>query len=295
MSRGEAARWTAGATAPPPEALGLQTVTVAGIGIADSSVAETIAALTEPRARPVLGFALHVGGLNAASSPAVTDAYAAGDLTYADGVAAYALARLAGAASIERAPTTDLGPLLIEALRSGGRRRLFLLGGPPGLADAAARRLADAHAVTVVGTMNGYAADPSAFLAAVRRTRPDLVFVGLGAPKEMCFLAALRASLPPALYITCGGWFGFLVGDEERAPAAMRRWGLEWAWRVAHQPGRLAPRYARGVWTTVRLATQLACDRLRRADHRATEGPVPTAAMDDCGEQGVSDRVGPVS
>ncbi len=60
--------------------------------------------------------------------------------------------------------------------------------------------------------------------------------------------------LPSGLLLTCGGWFGHLVGDERRAPRVLRRSGLEWIARVAQSPSRLGPRYARGIGVTASLA-----------------------------------------
>lgn len=238
-------------------ALGLPTVRIAGIDVVDAPQVSVVDALPRTPSHPVLAFALHVGGLNAASDPAVREAYACADLTYADGVAVVLLARLAGASSIDRSPTTDLGPVLLDSLASGRPGRVFLIGGPADLAQAAGRRLAEDHRVTVVGTMSGYDVDRESFLAALRATRPDVVLVGLGSPMEMFFLRELRDELPPALYLTCGGWFGFLAGQEERAPVVLQNSGLEWLWRLKQAPRRLLGRYARGMWTTLRLACGL--------------------------------------
>jgi N-acetylglucosaminyldiphosphoundecaprenol N-acetyl-beta-D-mannosaminyltransferase len=237
--------------------LTLPAVRVAGIAVADSPMSELVDLLSRPASSPVLAFALHVGGLNAAGRPDVQESYAAGDVTYADGAAVVLLGRMAGGRHLDRAPTTDLAPLLLDRLAQEGRRRTFLLGGPPGLAAAAGARLAEEHGSEVVGVMSGYDLDPSAFVAAVWETRPDVVIVGLGAPREMAFLAGLRDQLPPALYLTCGGWFGFVVGEERRAPRLFQRCGLEWVWRLKQHPRRLLSRYAWGAWTTARMALLL--------------------------------------
>jgi N-acetylglucosaminyldiphosphoundecaprenol N-acetyl-beta-D-mannosaminyltransferase len=245
-------------------------VQIAGIDVVDAPLVSVVGALRHNPSQPVLAFALHVGGLNAATDTAVRDAYGCADLTYADGVAVVLLARLAGAAYIDRSPTTDLGPVLFDSLAAGSNCRVFLIGGPPGLAEAAGRRLATDHAITVVGTMGGYDVDPDAFLGALHATRPDVVLVGLGSPREMFFLRDLRAELPTGLYLTCGGWFGFLAGTEKRAPAALRKSGLEWLWRLKQAPRRLVGRYTRGIWTTLALACGLLVQGLW-----ATENTVP--------------------
>ena len=240
------------------------TALVAGIAVADLPAAAVVERLSEAPDGAVLAFALHVGGLNQAAEASVRDAYAAADLTYADGAAVVLLARLAGAHAIERAATTDIGPDVLSRQAAAGRGRTFLLGGPPGLAAEAGEELSRTCGSTIVGTMSGFDVDERALLAELRRTNPDVVVVGLGAPREMLFLARLRDELPPALYLTCGGWFGFLVGSEVRAPAPLRRLGLEWVWRLAQHPRRLLGRYAMGLWTTGRMALRLSVRRVLR-------------------------------
>ena len=88
----------------------------------------------------------------------------------------------------------------------------------------------------------------------VRDARPDVILVGMGAPNEMVWAHEWSPRIGRGLVLTCGGWFGFLAGEERRAPRLIRRPGLEWIGRVAQQPWRLGPRYARGVMTTATLS-----------------------------------------
>ena len=73
--------------------------------------------------------------------------------------------------------------------------------------------------------------------------------------------------LPQCLVVTCGGWFGHLVGEERRAPEVLQQFGGEWMYRMVQQP-RLAPRYAQG-FTSV---AQLAWDTVRENATRAGRG-----------------------
>ncbi|MCV2491134.1 WecB/TagA/CpsF family glycosyltransferase [Geodermatophilus sp. YIM 151500] len=240
--------------------LGLPVVRVAGIDLVDADLPAVLATLAVVRDRPVIAYALHVGSLNAAGDVDVRRAYATGDLTYADGVAVVLVGRAAGGRSLGRAPTTDLAPALLRIRRAAGPVRVFLLGGPPGLAAAAGRRLAEDLGVTVVGVAGGYGLDKAALVRALHDTRPDVVLVGMGSPLEVHLLAELRPYLPTALYLTCGGWFGFLAGHETRAPVLLQRCGLEWTARLAQAPRRLLPRYLQGAWTTARLLTAVLRD-----------------------------------
>ncbi|UAL30593.1 WecB/TagA/CpsF family glycosyltransferase [Nocardioides rotundus] len=203
-------------------------------------------------------YALHVGGLNARGDRDFVTAMRAGDLVYADGGSVVGLARLAGARHIERAPTTDIGWEILRGIasRRGRPARVALIGGPPGLAErAAATILAEAPgAAEIVATHDGYQQAWSEPLAEVRSANPDVVLVGLGAPREMIWCHEHRSSLPAgAVIVTVGGWFGHVTGDESRAPRLLRRSGLEWIARLAQAPRRLAGRYALGLLSTLVL------------------------------------------
>lgn len=243
------------------EAAMLRAVEVAGLPVADASRADVVSRIVDLAAGatgPVLVFALHVGGLNDRKDAAFVAAMRCADLVYADGGSAVWLARRAGAVAVERAPTTDIGWDVLAGLhrRLGRPVRLALIGGPPGLAQRAGAEFdATGHTETVV-TVDGYQDDWAQPLAEVRSATPDLTVVGLGAPYEMKWCVEWRDQLPASAVLTCGGWFGHTVGDERRAPRLLRRSGLEWIARLAQQPRRLGPRYARGLASTAAVAVQ---------------------------------------
>lgn len=248
----------------------LKDVPVGPFHVLDASRAEVArAAVDRALQHPspqVVAYALHVGGLNHRDDPAYVAAMADADLVYADGGAVVALARLGGASSIERAPTTDLGwDILRDLGESLGRLpRLALVGGPPGLAERAGSALEAATAGIAVEVTHGYHQDWLPVVERLRAADPDVIIVGLGAPREMLWVHRWRHELPPGLVLTCGGWFGFLAGDERRAPSLLRRSGLEWITRVTQSPRRLLPRYVRGLWSTLVLAPQSLAGRWSR-------------------------------
>jgi N-acetylglucosaminyldiphosphoundecaprenol N-acetyl-beta-D-mannosaminyltransferase len=73
--------------------------------------------------------------------------------------------------------------------------------------------------------------------------RPRLVFVGLGFPRQDRLIAGLRDELPEAWFLGCGAAIAFAAGTLPRAPEWLRQAGLEWAYRLVSEPGRLARRY----------------------------------------------------
>ncbi len=217
---------------------------------------------------PALVYALHVGGLNARHDRRFVDAMLGADLIGADGGSVVFLARLAGARAIERVATTDVGWDILRSLGEALGRdvRVALLGGPAGLAERAGEVLSHDAPVQVVHTDHGYHEDWTAPLQALRAAAPDVSLVGLGAPHEMTWCQDNRQELPGLLVLTCGGWFGHLVGDEVRAPRLLRRSGVEWVARVAQSPMRLGPRYARGLYSSLAMSMPMlwAWSRARR-------------------------------
>jgi exopolysaccharide biosynthesis WecB/TagA/CpsF family protein len=213
-----------------------------------------MAMATERRQRLII-FALHIGGLTAVRKDSgVGAAYAAADLVCADGVSVALLARARGA-RVPLLPTTDFGHSLISDFeRELGRPpRVALLGGPVGLAETAGNALEATHQCEIVFVATGYHSSWQEVIMTLGQSNPDLVFVGLGSPFEQMWVSQHREALPLATIVTCGGWFGFLAGQESRAPRLVRRMKLEWAYRLALDPRRLASRYVRGAMTFVGL------------------------------------------
>jgi N-acetylglucosaminyldiphosphoundecaprenol N-acetyl-beta-D-mannosaminyltransferase len=84
-----------------------------------------------------------------------------------------------------------------------------------------------------------------ALAADVNAARPDVVWVGIGVPKQEKWMAAMRARLDAPVLIGVGAAFDFHAGLIPQAPPWMQRAGLEWAFRLLQEPGRLWRRYAR--------------------------------------------------
>lgn len=261
----------------PPKGRSVDHVNLAGrVKVADASlpmvVAEAVAIHADAKSagEAKVATALHVGGLNALSTPGFLSALERSSLVYADGVAVVALAKLSGATKVQRAATTDIGvPILNEISVSLARRvRVALIGGPPELAVGAGVTLELLAQSEVVYATDGYKNDDAAWaevLADVNAANPDVILLGLGSPRELLFADAHLRALPPALVLTCGGWFGFLIGEEPRAHPLLQKLGLEWIRRLLHNPSRLAGRYARGALVTARFAFGIVLEKVRSA------------------------------
>jgi N-acetylglucosaminyldiphosphoundecaprenol N-acetyl-beta-D-mannosaminyltransferase len=161
-------------------------------------------------------------------------------LRTADGVGITLAARLLGHPLPERVAGVELVIALARGVAARGDR-VFLLGGAPGVAEAAAERLAQlAPGFKAVGTLAGDASpqgDAEA-LAAIKAAAPDIVLVAFGAPAQELWSQRNLAVSGAAVGIGVGGTLDYLAGRARRAPAWMRRVGLEWLFRLVTQPHR---------------------------------------------------------
>jgi N-acetylglucosaminyldiphosphoundecaprenol N-acetyl-beta-D-mannosaminyltransferase len=89
------------------------------------------------------------------------------------------------------------------------------------------------------------AEEEDALVAEINRSEADVVWVGIGVPKQEKWMAAMRDRLDAPVLVGVGAAFDFHAGLVPQAPDWMQSSGLEWAYRLAHEPRRLWKRYAR--------------------------------------------------
>jgi N-acetylglucosaminyldiphosphoundecaprenol N-acetyl-beta-D-mannosaminyltransferase len=158
------------------------------------------------------------------------------------------------------------GPDLMLAVCDGGRAsglRHFLFGGRPGVAENLRSRLSERFpGLEIVGTFTPPFRELSEsemrdLESQVSLARPDIVWVGLGTPKQERFMAGPGRDLDAGLLVGVGAAFDFLSGNVRQAPRWIQRSGLEWLFRLCVEPRRLAPRYLRtNTLFVLRLAAQ---------------------------------------
>jgi len=143
-----------------------------------------------------------------------------------------------------RFPHNLNGTDFVPAVLGAARRPTFLLGGRPGVAARAAGVL-DGAGVPVAGHCDGYTgmADNARLVADIEATAAEVVLVGLGNPLQEEWILANRGNLSAPLVAGVGALLDFLAGEVPRAPPMVRRLRLEWLYRLAQEPGRLARRY----------------------------------------------------
>jgi N-acetylglucosaminyldiphosphoundecaprenol N-acetyl-beta-D-mannosaminyltransferase len=101
-----------------------------------------------------------------------------------------------------------------------------------------------------------------AVIEEINHAQPDVVWVGIGVPKQEKWMAAMRPELDAPLLIGVGAAFDFHAGIVSQAPNWLQDAGLEWAYRLAHEPRRLGRRYLRyNPWFLAAFARQLAGHR----------------------------------
>jgi exopolysaccharide biosynthesis WecB/TagA/CpsF family protein len=183
--------------------------------------------------------------------PKFRDAYAQARFITADGAPVALLASRQN----ERIKRTAGADLVVPLARSAAQHRLpvYLFGTSPEVLSGASSYLKQVtgNGLDIVGGTSperdfdpeGSAAD--AALDRIAESGARLCFVALGAPKQEIFAARAVARGVEVGFICIGAGLDFLVGAQVRAPSLMQKYGMEWFWRLATNPRRLALRYAR--------------------------------------------------
>lgn len=170
------------------------------------------------------------------------------DVLLPDGVGIELAGKMTGTALAANLNGTDLVPhLLAQAARMG--KSVYLFGGRPGTAEAAARQLIlQTPTLRIAGVRDGYegAANTEAVIADINRSGADILLVALGVPMQEVWLYQNAGRLNAGLTLGVGALFDFLAGNVRRAPAIVRRTKTEWVWRLAMEPRRLCQRYLIG-------------------------------------------------
>jgi exopolysaccharide biosynthesis WecB/TagA/CpsF family protein len=215
----------------------------------DSAVADTLALAKS--STPSAVFTLNLDhAVKLQRDPKFRTAYACADVVTADGWPIAWIARQQNA-NVTRTTGADLF-LPLAAAAAERNVPVFLFGTSPGVMARVGDELSlhTEGALDIVGTLSPSGAfDPEgpeadAAIERIRATGAQLCFVALGAPKQEVFAMRARQKGLGCCMVCVGAALDFVAGDQVRAPKFMRDNGLEWAWRLATNPRRLAKRYA---------------------------------------------------
>ena len=206
----------------------------------------------EPRpegARTICATSVH-GLVEAWRDPAFRAVLNEAALITPDGMPLVWVGWLRGRSAMNRVYGPDL-MLEICRLSADTRIRHFFYGGAPGVAEQLAGKLAERFPGLNVA---GWHCPPfreltpielEEVVACVNGASPDVVWTGLGTPRQERWAAAVRSKLTAKVVVTVGAAFDFHAGRLRQAPRLLQRAGLEWAYRLAQEPSRLWRRYLR--------------------------------------------------
>lgn len=187
--------------------------------------------------------------MNARTNPALRRALEGAEIVTPDGMPLVWLGKRAGLA-IERVYGPDF--MLEFFTRTGGAFSHYFYGGAPGVAEEMVGRLRKQFPdLRVAGARSpSWGLDPlsppAGEIDAINRSRADILWVGLGHPKQEIFMHENRERIDAAVLAAVGAAFDFHSGRKKEAPRWMKSSGLQWLHRLISEPGRLWRRYLIG-------------------------------------------------
>jgi exopolysaccharide biosynthesis WecB/TagA/CpsF family protein len=167
---------------------------------------------------------------------------------YPDGIGVRLASQMFGNGVKDNINGTDLFPLLCERL-AGTSHGIFLLGAREGIAESTAKNMQERFpGLTIAGFRDGYFTpeEEDEVIGRINASGADVLMVAMGAPRQEKWIARNRERLNVTMLMGVGGLFDFYSGRVSRAPVWIREVGLEWAWRLLQEPGRMWRRYVVG-------------------------------------------------
>jgi N-acetylglucosaminyldiphosphoundecaprenol N-acetyl-beta-D-mannosaminyltransferase len=218
----------------------------------------------------------------------LVNAYLGASLSLVDGMPLLWLARALGHPLPEKISGSDLVEPVVERASARGVG-VYFLGAKEGVGARAAEILQQRHPELRVAGVDapplGFEKDPDELAAVIERVHaggPSVVLLALGCPKQERFMLDHAKDLAPSVLLGIGATLDFIAGNVQRAPGWMQRAGLEWTWRLAQEPRRMAHRYLVRDREIVRIAWEMS-----RVPHA---GRAFYVARDDAGSSGAEGR-----
>lgn len=160
------------------------------------------------------------------------------EMTIPDGIGVVIGSRIIGRPLPERVAGYDTLIDVFGAIENSALK-VFFLGSGPGVADEAKNKMLDRYPnLNIVGTHDGYFKQDDKVIDYINSFEPDMLLVGLGAPKQEKWIASNRDRLCATVLFGCGGALDGFSGRVERAPDIFIRLNLEWFYRLVSQPSR---------------------------------------------------------
>ena len=177
------------------------------------------------------------------------EVYKSADLILTDGMPLIWISKLKKKPIKEKVSGSDLFPKVCKMAADKGYK-VFLLGAAEGVADKAADNLRKKYeGLNIIGTYSpSYGFENKEdeikhIIRIINDIKPDILAVGLGAPKQEKFLYKYRNKLNVPISLAIGATIDFEAGNVSRAPKWMQNSGLEWFYRLLKEPKRMFKRY----------------------------------------------------
>jgi N-acetylglucosaminyldiphosphoundecaprenol N-acetyl-beta-D-mannosaminyltransferase len=177
--------------------------------------------------------------MQAQENPQLADFIRQADLVAPDGSGIELYFRLLGKRNIPRYPGIEMAADLLDSL--GPEVKVAFYGGKPEVVKAAAAYWSARSpqlnlAIVQDGYAQGVALDD--FIAQLKQVQPDVIYVGLGVPRQEFWIAEHRQYCPHAVWIGVGGSYDIWSGTKARAPQWLQNMHLEWLYRLYQEPWR---------------------------------------------------------
>ena len=250
----------------------LQTLQLFDLNIINARAKTALKALLADRARKKAAAFVNAHCINvAAGDAAYRWALSQMEFILPDGSGLQLAARIHGQRFVDNLNGTDLFLPLCRAAAENDQS-IFFFGSQPGVAEGAARTgVQQVPGLEIAGSRHGFfeSDEEESIIAEINASGADIVLVALGVPLQETWIARNRHRLNAHLVMGVGAQFDFWSGRVSRAPTIMRRLGLEWTWRLAIEPKRMARRYLLGNPAFVLRSIR---ERLCRGDNHDISG-----------------------
>lgn len=160
------------------------------------------------------------------------------ELTIPDGIGVIIGSKIIGHALPERVAGYDTLLAVFDRIQQS-ELKVFFLGSGPGVAEEAKDKILDRYPnLNIVGVHDGYFKEDEQMIELINQTEPDLLLVGLGAPKQELWIDQYRERIKASVFYGCGGSLDGFSGRVPRAPEVYIKLNLEWFYRLISEPSR---------------------------------------------------------
>lgn len=206
------------------------------------------------------------GVYEAQRSVEVMVAHTSADLVVPDGMPLVWIGKALGHKNTQRIYGPDLMLALCEVAEANRWKILFYGTTKITLAQLAEQLYNRFPNLAIVGLLappfHGLSPEEdAAFIQKINFAKPHIIFVGMSTPIQELWMNSHIDKLSANVLIGVGAAFDFVAGTKKQAPRWIQRVGLEWAYRVTHEPKRLIGRYIRIGWSLLLLIVKRGCSR----------------------------------